>query len=132
MTKMVADWFVGKEIATAMPIFSNAWPAGVAMSLLVLLLISSAYGVSAAVTASIGLGFVPLAAMYEPPANSVTTVAAYVRLNGNVAVAVIAAGLIWGLYNVSFATIFGFWPSCWSSMVGQFQRQDRRFASYYG
>ena len=34
MTKMVADWFAGKEIATAMAIFVNSWPAGVALSLL--------------------------------------------------------------------------------------------------
>src|SRR6202012_4619460 len=27
MTKMVADWFTGQEIATAMAIFVNSWPA---------------------------------------------------------------------------------------------------------
>ncbi len=31
MTKMVTDWFAGKEIATAMAIFVNSWPAGVAI-----------------------------------------------------------------------------------------------------
>ena len=36
MTKMVTDWFAGKEIATAMAIFVNSWPAGVALSLLTL------------------------------------------------------------------------------------------------
>ena len=36
MTKMVADWFAGKEIATAMAIFVNSWPAGIALSLLTL------------------------------------------------------------------------------------------------
>lgn len=114
MTKMVADWFTGKEIGTAMAIFSNAWPAGVAFSLLVLPLIGTTYGVSPAylaVAALIGFGFVLLAAAYQPPANSVTTAATSPRLDRNVAVAVIAAGLIWGLYNVSFVTIFSFWPS---------------------
>src|ERR1700716_4086958 len=33
MTKMVADWFAGKEIATAMAIFVNSWPAGIAIAL---------------------------------------------------------------------------------------------------
>ena len=47
MTKMVADWFAGKEIATAMAIFVNSWPAGVAVSLLALPVIGTAYGVSA-------------------------------------------------------------------------------------
>ena len=36
MTKMVADWFAGKELSTAMAIFVNSWPIGIAASLLVL------------------------------------------------------------------------------------------------
>jgi MFS family permease len=114
MTKMVADWFAGKEIATAMAIFVNSWPAGVALSLLTLPSIGTAYGVGAvylAVAALIGLGFVLLAAAYQPPANSVTRAAAFVRLDRSAAIAVVAAGLIWGLYNVGFAMIFSFGPS---------------------
>ena len=75
MTKMVADWFAGKEIATAMAIFVNSWPAGVAISLLTLPSIGTAYGVSAvylAVAALIGCGIVLLAAAYRPPPNAVT------------------------------------------------------------
>ena len=114
MTKMVADWFAGKEIATAMAIFVNSWPAGIALSLLTLPLIGTAYGVSAvylAVAALIGLGLVLLAAAYRPPANSVTAAATSAGLDSNAAIAVIAAGLIWGLYNVGFAMIFSFGPS---------------------
>ncbi len=44
MTKMVADWFSGKEIATAMAIFVNSWPAGIALSLLTLPLIGLGIG----------------------------------------------------------------------------------------
>ena len=43
MTKMVTDWFAGREIATAMAIFVNSWPAGIAISLLIL----PAIGISA-------------------------------------------------------------------------------------
>jgi MFS family permease len=114
MTKMVADWFAGKEIATAMAIFVNSWPAGVALSLLTLPSIGTAYGVSAvylAVAALIGLGLVLLAVGYRSPATSVTVAAISARLDRNAAVAVIAAGLIWGLYNVGFAVIFSFGPS---------------------
>ena len=70
MTKMVADWFAGKEIATAMAIFVNSWPAGVAISLLTLPSIGTAYGVAAvylAVAALIGFGIVLLAAGYQAP-----------------------------------------------------------------
>lgn len=114
MTKMVADWFAGREIATAMAIFVNSWPAGVALSLLSLPLIGTAYGVSTvylAVAALIGLAFVLLAAAYQAPASTVITAASSARLDRNAAIAVIAAGLIWGLYNVGFAMIFSFGPS---------------------
>lgn len=114
MTKMVADWFVGKEIATAMAIFVNSWPAGIALSLLTLPLIGTAYGVSAvylAVAALIGLGLVLLAAAYQPPADAATAGATAARLDRNVMIAVITAGLSWGLFNVGFAMIFSFGPS---------------------
>ncbi len=114
MTKMVADWFAGREIATAMAIFVNSWPAGIALSLLTLPLIGTAYGVSAvylAVAALIGFGLVLLAATYQPPAHSVTPATASARLHRNAVIAVVAAGLIWGLYNVGFAIIFSFGPS---------------------
>ena len=114
MTKMVADWFAGREIATAMAIFVNSWPAGVAIALLTLPLIGTAHGVSAvylAVAALIGLGFVLLAAGYRTPANAATAAATSARLDRNAAFAVIVAGLIWGLYNVGFAMIFSFGPT---------------------
>src|ERR1700682_1065070 len=105
MTKMVADWFAGKEIATAMAIFVNSWPAGIALSLLTPPSIGTAYGVRAvyfAVAALIGFGLVLLAA-YEPPAKSVAIAAASARLGRNAAIAVVAAGLIWGPYHMRFA-----------------------------
>jgi MFS family permease len=114
MTKMVADWFAGREIATAVAIFVNSWPAGVAIALLTLPLIGTAHGVSAvylAVAALIGLGFVLLAAGYRTPANAATAAATSARLDRNAAFAVIVAGLIWGLYNVGFAMIFSFGPT---------------------
>src|SRR3984893_14186184 len=114
MTKMVADWFAGKEIATAMAICCISWPAGIALSLLTLPSIGTAYGVRAvyfAVAALIGFGLVLLAAAYEPPAKSVAIAAASARLDRNAAIAVVAAGRVWGMYNVGFAVIFSFGPS---------------------
>jgi MFS family permease len=114
MTKMVTDWFAGKEIATAMAIFVNSWPAGVALSLLTLPWIRTVYGASAAylaVSALIGCGIALLAAGYRDPPNPVAAAATSARLDRNAIIAVVVAGLIWGLFNVGFAVIFTFGPS---------------------
>jgi MFS family permease len=114
MTKMVADWFAGREIATAMAIFVNSWPLGVAAALLCLPLIGTSHGVGAVyltVVALISIAFVLLAAAYRPPPSSAAAVATSARLDRTALIAVIAAGLIWGLYNVGFAVIFSFGPS---------------------
>lgn len=114
MTKMLTDWFAGREIATAMAVFVNSWPAGIAFSLLMLPSIGTTYGVSAvhlSVAVLIGCGFVLLAALYRPAADSAVTATTSQRLDRNTIIAVTAAGLIWGLFNVGFAVIFSFGPS---------------------
>jgi MFS family permease len=53
-----------------------------------------------------------LATLYRPPADSAgTSVTTTLRLDRNAAIAVIAAGLIWGMFNVGFAMIVSFGPS---------------------
>ncbi|WP_298257948.1 MFS transporter, partial [Bradyrhizobium sp.] len=115
MTKIVADWFAGKEIATAMAIFVNSWPAGIALSLLALPVIGSYHGIEAvylAVAAVIGAALVLFALTYRPPA-TVASVAAMpsARLDRRATSAVVTAGLIWGLFNIGFAMIFSFGPT---------------------
>jgi MFS family permease len=73
MTKMVADWFAGKELSTAMAIFVNSWPIGIAISLLALPPIGVAHGASAAnlaVAALVTVGAALLALSYHSPAVS--------------------------------------------------------------
>jgi MFS family permease len=114
MTKMVTDWFAGKEIATAMAIFVVSWPAGIALSLLALPAIGTAYGVRAvdlAVTIMIALDIALFVAAYRSPENTVTTASASARPGARAVIAVVAAAAIWGLFNVGFATIFSFGPS---------------------
>ena len=115
LTKMLTDWFAGKEIATAMAILVNSWPAGIAVSLLTLPLIGTSSGVGAvhlAVAAFIAFGVVLLALFYQPPAAApAASSTAATRLERSAALAVIVAGLIWGLFNIAFAIIFSFGPS---------------------
>jgi MFS family permease len=113
LTKMMTDWFAGQEIATAMAIFVNSWPAGVGISLLTLPAIGTAHGASAvflAVAALIAVGIV-LIMLYRPPATAVAQAESAARLDKSVLLASMAAGLIWGLFNVGFAMILSFGPS---------------------
>jgi MFS family permease len=115
LTKMLTDWFAGKEIATAMAILVNSWPAGIAVSLLTLPLIGTGAGLGAvhlAVAAFTVFGVALLALLYRPPSDApAASIAAAVRLDRSAAFAVIVAGLIWGLFNIGFAVIFSFGPS---------------------
>lgn len=115
MTKIVADWFAGGEIATAMAIFVNSWPAGIALSLLALPLIGSSLGIEAVyltVAAVIAAALVLFAVAYQAPAKPVSAGReTSARLDRKAASAVVTAGLIWGLFNIGFAMLFSFGPS---------------------
>ncbi len=116
MSKMVTDWFAGKEIATAMAIFVNSWPVGIALCLLLLPVIAVAKGVAAALlltTAFCALGLFLLAMLYRAPpqtGSGATMPRASWPPTGTIR-AVAVAGCIWGLFNAAIAMVFGFGPS---------------------
>jgi hypothetical protein len=114
MSKMIVDWFVGREIATAMAIFVNSWPVGIAIGLLLLPMIVVRYGVQSAFfvgTVVVLLGLVALAWLYREPAEATPTAPAAGAPDRGATIAVIAAGSIWSLYNAGFAMLFGFGPA---------------------
>jgi predicted MFS family arabinose efflux permease len=114
LTKMLTDWFAGREIATAMAILVNSWPAGIAVSLLTLPLIGTRWGIDAvhlAVAAFTACGIALIALFYRPPDGNAAVATTVARLDRNTILAVITAGLIWGLFNIGFAIIFSFGPS---------------------
>ncbi|ESY39219.1 MFS transporter [Mesorhizobium sp. M0999] len=123
MTKMVADWFTGREIATAMAIFVNSWPAGIAIALMLLPAIGERFGLHAvnlAVAGLILIGFGFIAFIYRSPATPVSAEGERGSLTAKAIYAVIVAGSIWCLYNIGLAMIFSFGPSMlvergWSS-----------------
>ena len=112
MSKLVTDWFSGKEIATAMAIFVNSWPAGLALALLVLPAIGTGAGVSQTflfVTLVVVAGFAAFALLYPAPQATAAALSGVgARPKGLALVAVIAAGLVWGLYNAALSMIFSF------------------------
>ncbi len=113
MSKMVTDWFAGKEIATAMAIFVNSWPAGIALCLFLLPAIAAASGIATALlltAAFCALGFFLLAAFYHAPSKSDSAggapAAAWPRRPA--IRAMVVAGTIWGLFNAALGMVFGF------------------------
>ncbi len=108
MTKMVADWFAGKEIITAMAIFVNSWPAGIGFALVTQPAISSAmdwpavFHISAAGSA---VGFVLMTIFYHPPADArqiATGPKSKAQLSGSQIYLVTLAAIIWAFYNGAY------------------------------
>jgi MFS family permease len=113
MSKMVTDCFAGKEIATAMAIFVNSWPAGIALCLFVLPVIAAAKGVTAALlltTAFCAFGFILLAVLYTTPSQPglAATLPAAAWPRPPAIRAMVVAGTIWGLFNAALGMVFGF------------------------
>ena len=114
MSKMITDWFAGKEIATAMGIYVNSWPFGIALALVTLPWLASAGGLQMAmlgVTAYLALGFVALATLYgTPPAQPLAIPGQASRPEGRALLSIVTAGTIWAFYNSALAMVFGFGP----------------------
>jgi predicted MFS family arabinose efflux permease len=116
MSKMVMDWFARRESATAMAIFVNSWPLGIALALVALpplavigVAVSSALLLS---TALVVFGMVILGLFYRAPTPRQMSGSGNERRPvGRSLLAVIVAGLIWGLFNGGFGMIFSFGPS---------------------
>lgn len=114
MSKMVTDWFAGREIATAMAIFVNSWPVGIALALLILPPIAAGGGLDAAlwvVPVLIAAGMALFASFYRPAAPLDHAAAGRGHMSLRAWAGIVAAGLIWGLYNSALLMIFGFGPT---------------------
>lgn len=111
MSKMVTDWFAGREIGTALGIFVNSWPVGIALALVVLPPVgnvAAAFGATAVLAAA---GLVLVALLYRAPDSPDAHGVHSGALRGKALAAVIIAGAMWSLYNVAFAMVFGFGPT---------------------
>ena len=113
MSKMVTDWFAGREIGTAMGIFVNSWPVGIALSLLVLPVIADASGLQPALISVVAFAVFGLIlfSTYRDPASQQNQNSKLAVLKGIPLYGVITAGTIWGLYNAALGMIFGFAPA---------------------
>ena len=70
MTKMVTDWFAGREIGTAMAILISSWPLGLALGLLTFVPLAAWLGWQAVMHAAAlmcGVWLIALAIVYRDP-----------------------------------------------------------------
>ena len=110
---MVTDWFAGLAIATAMAIFGNTSPCGIASALVTLPLVAVADRrvLSSVVVSAYLVRFALLAlAFFYQATPHVWTISPSRSLlsDPRVSSAVIAAGMIYELYNVSLVMVIGF------------------------
>jgi predicted MFS family arabinose efflux permease len=121
MSKMVADWFAGKEIITAMAIYVNSWPTGIGLGLVTqptinsVLNWSAVFHISAATSA---VGFVLMAIFYHPPAEThqvPTGPKSKTQLTGREIYLVTLAAIIWAFYNGAYIIVPTFGPPLLSS-----------------
>lgn len=113
MTKMLVDWFAGREISTAMAVFVNSWPVGIALALAVLPVSAALGGLPAAdwtVVAVVGLGLALFALLYRSPPGTVP-VRASLRVARFPVAPLVLAGMVWAFYNVALAMVFSFGPA---------------------
>ncbi len=110
MSKMVADWFSGREVATAMSIFINSWPLGIGLSLVLMPPILREFGVAAGFWAISGVSLffaVLILALYRPPDRHAQSIAPR-RPDRSETLAALSSGAVWGLFNAGLAIVFGF------------------------
>lgn len=116
MTKMITDWFAGREIVLAMAIFVNSFPIGIGLALLSLGWLAEGAGWSASFWATAAVSFASLllvAALYRPHPNDRAAGSAGApsqRISRQEVALVCLAGMIWGLYNGAFSITFSFAP----------------------
>jgi predicted MFS family arabinose efflux permease len=116
MAKMIADWFAGKEIITAMAILASSWPFGISLGLMSLgkLASVSSWPLVMYLIAGACLIALVLVAVLYPSAPAVEkkgeTGTAGVKFSWQEMWLVILAGLIWALFNGGFIAIPSFAP----------------------
>ena len=130
MTKMIADWFAGREIVTAMAILIASWPLGLALGLLLFTPLAAAYGFGAVMQAGALLSLVSLvlvAVIYRPPPNESVGPSSGLRLTLNARewLAVSFAGSVWTTYNVGYIVLISFLPELFASRGWSFAEAGR-------
>jgi predicted MFS family arabinose efflux permease len=117
LTKMATDWFVGREIGTALALLVSSWPVGIGVALIVLPQLAAVFSAAAALLATAlvaALVLVMIAAVYRVPKTAANTPPAAEVPGFGVSAQefglVSMAGIIWALFNAGFIIVISFAP----------------------
>ncbi len=113
-TKMVVDWFSGRELATALGILVMSWPFGIAAGQVGHVRLAATFGwqapfivaaaCSALAAAAVGWGYRP------PPAAGASPPAQENRLPRDEWLLTLLAAAAWGLFNAGYVVYLSFAP----------------------
>ena len=114
-TKMVADWFEGREIATAMSILVMSWPFGIAMGQVGHSWLAEIYGWRvpfAVASAWCAVAAIAVLTLYRPPHQLSARIANRVKgLLPREWGLIVFAGIAWGVFNAGYVVYLSFGPS---------------------
>jgi MFS family permease len=118
LTKMTIDWFIGREIGTALAVLVSSWPVGIGFALITLPWFAAHTSVaggfaSTGAVAAVVLGLVVV--IYRvPPAAGMAQLSnrkEHPRLSAGELVLVSLAGGVWMLFNVGYILVVSFGPA---------------------
>jgi MFS family permease len=114
LTKMIADWFAGREIATAMSILVMSWPFGIALGQVGHEWLAAEAGWrSAFVAASVycSLGALAVLSVYRPPeGRGRSGPRGLVLLTRRELALTVCAAVVWALFNAGYIVYLSFAP----------------------
>lgn len=122
LTKIIADWFAGKEIITAMAVLMSSWPFGISLGLISLgrLATMTSWKMVMILTAGACLfSFILVATLYRasPVTNEkLVYKSRSLKFSRPEISLVLLASLIWSLYTVSLISIISFAPAFLTSI----------------
>ena len=118
LTKMTIDWFIGREIGTALAILVSSWPVGIAVALVTLpwfAVHTSAAAGFASTAAVAAMVVVLVVAIYRVPPAAVPLQRSnrqkHPRLSLGEFGLVSLAGGVWMLFNVGYILVVSFGPA---------------------
>lgn len=113
-TKMIADWFEGREIATAMSILVMSWPFGIAIGQVAHTWLADLYGWRVPFqVASVYCLLAALAVLQfyrSPPDTAAARRGVQSQLSGPEWRMILCAGIAWGAFNSGYVIYLAFGP----------------------